>query len=216
MSNSQKSERRGLYSILSRSWAYSAFQRLVGINKASEIIRLEYLENLLASRGQILDIGCGPAQLLVDYPEIDPRRFVGLDPNPDYIERARAHFPDATFFQGTTQSLDESIEGQFEFVILFGVLHHVDDETARHILHFAEERLAPRGTLMTIDPALTEQQNVWAKLLAKADRGRFVRRSDEYENLIAANFWDGASQTFIRTDLLRVPYTHFISVSAKA
>ena len=56
-------------------------------------------------------------------------------------------------------------------------------------------------------PTLTPAQSRTARLVILADRGRYVRNPAEYERLAAPVF---EVETAVRSDLLRIPYTHCI------
>jgi hypothetical protein len=62
--------------------------------------------------------------------------------------------------------------------------------------------------MVTIDPALTTPQHWMARLIIRNDRGRHVRSATEYELLVRPAFSKVVME--VRTDLLRLPYTHVI------
>jgi hypothetical protein len=65
--------------------------------------------------------------------------------------------------------------------------------------------------LITFDVAFEVKQNLIAKLLAKNDRGKFVRTKEQYLEFIELAF--KVEQADLRHDLLRVPYTHLLTRS---
>jgi hypothetical protein len=65
--------------------------------------------------------------------------------------------------------------------------------------------------LVTFDVAFEVKQNLIAKLLAKNDRGKFVRTKEQYLEFIELAF--KVEQADLRHDLLRVPYTHLLTRS---
>jgi hypothetical protein len=65
--------------------------------------------------------------------------------------------------------------------------------------------------LITFDGAYEDRQNFVAKLLAKNDRGKFVRTKEQYLKFIEMAF--KVQQADLRHDLLRVPYTHLLTRS---
>jgi SAM-dependent methyltransferase len=96
----------------------------------------------------------------------------------------------------------------FDLIVASGLIHHLPDAVAQRTLQFCRDRLRNGGRLVTLDCAFEEDQNLLARVLVAHDRGRFVRRSQEYLDLVRA-FFPEAIMT-IRRDLLRVPYTHAI------
>jgi ubiquinone/menaquinone biosynthesis C-methylase UbiE len=74
---------------------YVALQRLMGTDKECRSFVETYIKP--SPGNSVLDVGCGPAELLRYMP--DDLTYVGFDPNPAYIERARMTFGDrGTFF----------------------------------------------------------------------------------------------------------------------
>ena len=72
-------------------------------------------------------------------------------------------------------------------------------------------RLNVGGVLITFDVAFEDNQKFIAKLLAKNDRGKFVRTKQQYLKFIEVAF--NVEQADLRHDLLRVPYTHLLTRS---
>src|SRR5437016_876184 len=87
----------------------------------------KYIENWIRPRSgdRILDIGCGPGNLLQFMPEV---RYVGYDPNPRYIAAATTRFGTrGRFHCGTLTHISDSEAGSFDVVLANGVLHHISD-----------------------------------------------------------------------------------------
>ena len=90
-------------------------------------------------------------------------------------------------------------------------MHHLDDAQLAKLMMSLKDRLNQGGTLITFDVAYEDKQNLIAKLLAKNDRGRFVRTKEQYLKFIELAF--KVEQADLRHDLLRVPYTHLLTRS---
>ena len=67
---------------------------------------------------------------------------------------------------------------------------------------------------MTIDGCYVPGQSAVARWLLSRDRGRYVRSQNEYLQLMRQIFPDVKSS--VRTDLLRVPYTHLVAECARS
>jgi hypothetical protein len=78
----------GLRSILSSPLFYKGLQSLLGAEKYRRIITREYLLN--DSPGTLIDIGCGPCDIL-EYIPVDTR-YIGVDSSRKYIEAAVNRF----------------------------------------------------------------------------------------------------------------------------
>jgi hypothetical protein len=98
--------------------------------------------------------------------------------------------------------------GPFDAVMLFGLLHHLDDGLARNVLGLLAEGLAPDGRMATIDPCLTPDQSRLARWVALSDRGRFVRGETAYRQLVSEQF--AVVDTKILNNVCRIPSTELI------
>lgn len=183
---------------------YSLFRWLVGRDAARAAYAREHLR--LQPGQHVLDLGCGAGDILEVLP---PVRYVGFDSSRHYIERARRRFGHRGEFH--CRDLDEELPvpaGSFDLVIAHGVLHHLNDATARMLFRAARRALKPVGRLVTYDGCFTDDQSAAARLLLSLDRGRHVRTRSAYEALAKSEFADVRS--FVRHDLIRLPYTHVI------
>lgn len=189
--------------LLERPGVYSLFRRLVGRDSARSVYAREHLR--LEPGQRVLDLGCGPGDILQFLPAVD---YVGYDINPAYVERARKRFSGrGRFF---CRAVDETLplENPFDVVIAHGVLHHLDDDAARALFRVARRALKPGGRLVTFDGCYAEGQSAFARLALALDRGRHVRSREAYEALARGAFDEVRS--FVRHDLIRIPYTHLI------
>lgn len=160
-----------------------------------------------AKQGQsILDVGCGTSKILRYLPEA---RYVGIDHNPEYIEASkRTYGSKGEFILGDVNDDHIRNRGQFDRILLLGVLHHLSDDEVIRLVSQLARTLKKDGHLVTFDNALVEGQHPLARLLAKLDRGRYVRSPNEYRMLLETAL--DVETEIIRHDLLRVPYTHVI------
>jgi hypothetical protein len=88
------------------------------------------------------------------------------------------------------------------------VLHHLDDSHALSLFKLARRGLKPGGRLVTYDGCFVAGQPKLARFVVSRDRGQYVRESAEYAKLASLVFPEVRS--FVRHDLLRIPYTHVI------
>ncbi len=190
--------------LLALAPVYSLFRWLVGRDAARAAYAREHLR--LRPGEQVLDLGCGTGDILDVLPAV---HYVGFDSSPEYIDRARRRFGGRGEFH--CRGLDGVLPVQpasFDLAIAHGVLHHLDDPTARILFRIARQALKPGGRLVTYDGCYTEGQSAVARLLLSLDRGRHVRNRAAYEALARTEF--GEIHSFVRHDLVRLPYTHLI------
>jgi SAM-dependent methyltransferase len=191
--------------LLSNSSLYRSLQsRLRGDDTPSRI-RDEFLK--IAPGQRVLDIGCGPADILAHLPT--SVEYHGFDVEPNYIATARARFGNRGSFvvRAVAPNAVDDI-GTFDVVMSLAVLHHLTDAEADMLFASAAKVLRPGGRVVTLDCAYVDGQHPIARLLASLDRGRYVRSPDEYVALTQRHF-EEAKATVLH-DLIAIPYTHCI------
>jgi len=177
---------------------------MVGGQKATSIYVNEYVRP--KSRDRILDIGCGPAETVKYFSDVE---YIGFDHNPAYIEIAKRRFGNqGHFFCGKIDRVTLEEFGAFDLVLAVGVLHHLDDIASLSLFKLAYKVLKEGGRLVTYDGCFVEGQSGIAQFIISQDRGRFVRNKGEYLNLACQVFKNVKHE--LREDLLRIPYTHLI------
>lgn len=127
-----------------------------------------------------LDLGCGTGELSPVFPDAG---YLGLDLSRAYVAYARRRFPRKRFAvcDGSRLSLPD---GSFAQVLIFGVLHHMDDPLARTVLAETARVLAPGGRLLLIeDSAEVPAWNVPGKLIHSLDEGENIRSEGAYASL---------------------------------
>jgi SAM-dependent methyltransferase len=151
----------------------------------------------------VLDIGCGPAEIIGFLPSVD---YWGFDISEKYIERARQNYPDRTHFF-SRNFVREDLESipKMDIAVAIGVLHHMDDAAARELFYLACSSLKSGGRFITLDPCFEDGQNPLARFFISRDRGQNVRTQVGYENLVP-------SGCRITRSVVRhknwIPYTH--------
>lgn len=192
----------GIRSVLSHPNVYSTFQRFMG----AERDRAHYVGEYLAPRSgmRVLDIGCGPADILAHLPDVE---YYGFDISERYIAQASERFStrNATFRCAMLDGSMLAVLPRFDRVIAIGLLHHLDDDDALAVLRMVSGRLAPGGRVVTLDPCFTDDQNPVARWLVKSDRGQNVRTRESYEDIAKQAF--GRVRATVRHKRW-LPYTH--------
>jgi len=192
--------------ILGRTWLFRLFNR--SISRANrDVVVDEYIRPVKDEL--ILDVGCGYGNLAS---RLDHANYLGIDISPRYIEYANRHYGNFGRFICGDITKDSTLEdlGHFDVVTIIAVLHHLSDNDCRTLLSSAKRLLSASGRLVTLDGVFTHNQSAIVRLLLRADRGRFVRREEHYRKLLSEQF--EISTGDIRTDLLTIPYTHFVTV----
>ncbi|WP_303316221.1 class I SAM-dependent methyltransferase [Flavivirga abyssicola] len=180
---------------------YTTYQKLVGGYRARKL----FVENMVRIKPnqKILDIGCGPGDILDFLPEV---HYFGIDLDNNYIEKAKKKYQNRGTFicSGVTDFTLPELES-FDIVIASGVLHHLNDEECIKLFEIAFAAIKPNGRVITYDGCYVENQNVISKAFLKLDRGKFVRTKIEYERLAKSCFPNVKS--VIEEEYFRIPYT---------
>lgn len=191
----------GVRAILSHPLVYSTLQSLMGAHSSRKDFVANYVKPSPGMR--VLDIGCGPADVLAYLPQVS---YSGFDISQDYIDQARNRFGPRGEFHCRQLSV-EDLESLLPFDVVFaiGLIHHLDDDEAVGVMQLASRALKPGGRLLTIDPCWDSSQNPVARMLIRGDRGQNVRDKAGYEALANAVF--KAPRVEVRHKVW-IPYTH--------
>ncbi len=194
----------GLKSVLEFPAVYDWVQRILGGRNVQRCVVNHHLRP--EPHHRLLDIGCGPAQILETLPQVE---YVGVDLNPRYIASAQVRYGDRGSFvcQSVTQMATEKMH-TFDLVMAHGLIHHLDDDEARQLFAVAAKAMKPGGRFVTLDGCFAEKQSRIARWMLSNDRGQFIRTEDAYLDLARRTFSN--VQSTIRHDLLLTPYTHII------
>ena len=198
----------GIRAILSNPYVYEFFQKIMGATKG----RKKFISEFIAPYpvNSILDIGCGPADILASLPDVT---YYGFDISERYIKKARgAYGSKGNFFAKHLTPDDIDTLPKFDLVLLTGVLHHVDDETGINIMKMAQDALKPKGRLITTDCCLVDGQNPLARFLINKDRGQNIKSEEGYLRLARSVFKDVGSTIHHQA---WIPYTHCFMVCTK-
>jgi SAM-dependent methyltransferase len=189
--------------ILNLPWAYQMWGSVVGSDGYRKTLAKEHIRARPSDR--ILDVGCGPGSMV---PYLPRSEYVGFDANPDYIQQAQRRFPEAHFTCDRVNEYSLPQSEYFDIVIALGILHHLDDQEAVQLFRMARRTLKPQGRLITLDGVWVAGQSRFARFLLSRDRGRFVRRAEQYVALASTSF--STVNSTVRHDMLRIPYSHLI------
>jgi len=154
---------------------------------------------------RILEIGCGPGTIVPFLPETE---FVGFDASREYIDQARRRFPQARFVCERVSHFTLPDRECFDVVLALGILHHIDDDEAKKLFQIAHDALKPGGRLVTLDGVWAPGQSRASRYLQARDRGQYIR--DEQGYIALGRPYFAKIESFVRHDLLRIPYCHII------
>lgn len=170
-----------LHKVLEVPWVYQLSQVMLapGAEKALGQMTADTIGTLPDAK-DVLDVGCGPASML--WPA--NRKPLGADINHDYAIQFRAHGVPAV-----TASADclPFKTASFDAAWCFGLLHHLDDDTASRTVGEMVRVCRTGGTAIVFDavmPAVTWRRPVaWA--IRRLDRGRHMRSQQELTTILS-------------------------------
>jgi SAM-dependent methyltransferase len=140
-------------------------------------------------RARILDLGCGTGLFKKYVPDCE---YTGIDNNPAYIGYARKRLQ-GSFILGDIFDLQGHLGGRvFDFAVINGVLHHLDDALLVRLLGTLPGLLAPGGKVIIVDHIWSRDLNPVNRFLVQHDRGAFSRSEPAYRKL----FKDFAIESF--------------------
>jgi SAM-dependent methyltransferase len=135
------------------------------------------------SMRRVLDVGCGPGT--------NARRFagaeyVGVDINERYLDIARARHP-GRFIQADLETANLSGYGTFDVILVNSFLHHLSDGGVTRVLTQLEHLLDADGRIHILELVLPHQLSC-ERIMAKLDRGRFVRPLPVWQSIFSTHF----------------------------
>jgi len=202
--------RSGVRHLLAIPALYDAFQSGVGAYAWHRRVLRTHVLPTLPPGARILDIGCGTAEVLHHLPT--DAEYHGFDRNEAYIARARRLFPDRRAHFRCAEFRGELPDDgtRYDLVLAIGLLHHLGDKDVTNLMQGACNVLASGGRMITLDPVLTDTQSAAARFLISHDRGRNVRRQQEYARLARASFC--RVEELLDERPMYIPYTGLILI----
>lgn len=125
--------------------------------------------------GRVLDLGCATGR----YAHLFQGAYIGTDINAAYVEYGSRRYEGRfTVMDGRTLAFQSC---SFDATLCVGVLHHLDDRSARCILEEMKRVTKPAGEVLVIDAIAADRHT---RLLGKLDRGAHVRTFSQQQTLL--------------------------------
>jgi len=171
--------------LLSYSFFYELIQKIFGF----DLFRKKIIKKYASSSFFILDIGCGPANMLKYFPNC--KLYYGFDTNSSYIKAARKKYKDSKNFF-FAKEFDPSLLPSkyiFDLTLIFGLLHHLSNDEVYNLLKKIIKVMHKNMQILILDNVRIYKQNFITRFLMDHDRGKFIRESKEYKRLIKKVFF---------------------------
>jgi SAM-dependent methyltransferase len=133
---------------------------------------------------RVLDLGCGTGEFAALF---EPAGYVGVDIHPGYVRLATRLHPKHRFVCADARDWPGQ-DTPFDLSMVNGVLHHLDDETARALLGTAVRHARPGGTLLVIEDVELPGGSGATALVHALDQGAHIRNADEWLRLVGEVF----------------------------
>ena len=116
----------------------------------SETVKRKRLERIAPYvRGDVLDVGCGPALVLARLAD-RITSYTGIDCNAARIERLRSQYPEYDFLCRDLDDERLDLPQQFDAILLVAVIEHVYNQ--KHLLKQIIPLLKPEGQIVITTP----------------------------------------------------------------
>ena len=123
-------------------------------------------------------------------------------------QKKKYNKPNIKFFCKKFTSSDLKKLPKFDYVLLFGIMHHLSDIEVKKLFFLIKKILKKGGLVLTCDPVYVKNQNFFAKFLIDNDVGENVRFAKEYVKIIKKIF----NKIIYKVDQQNIlPYNWFIS-----
>ena len=151
----------------------------------------------------ILDIGCADSTLLENLEET--YNYNGYDLDNSFVNKSKNKYSHKKNFHFYNKSVDEIDFQKFNpentLIVLIGLFHHINDNQIHNFINKTKN-----FKVIGIDAVkLSHQKNI-TKLLMALDRGKFIRKIDNYKKILI-----DFDTVVAENKYLRFPYDHLVS-----
>ncbi|HBG48345.1 MAG TPA: hypothetical protein DDW90_02315 [Cyanobacteria bacterium UBA9971] len=162
---------------------WKIFQLTVGGTCVKRQLSTQFYNN----EKNILEVGCSlgnVSRAFVKFPNIN---FKGIDIDPVVIDYAKKDFKKYKNFEFECQDISTLFESseKYDYILLCGLLHHINDEEVVEMLRSVSKILNQNGKIVIVDILLPEiNDNLLYKMYVKLDKGHYIRKYNDLNNLI--------------------------------
>ncbi len=164
---------------------WSVFQLLAGGATAKRKLAVKYFQG----QGRVLEVGCSTGMIAPAFGRKVGVTYLGVDIDPAVIKYAKKVFSGVPGFEFQLVQADPPNFGtaEFDFVLLAGVLHHVDDDGCRDILVAAVRAAKKNGVIAVSEPLLPLKTDPFlVRQFIRIEQGTHVRSEPGLRSLLAS------------------------------
>lgn len=184
-------------------------QKMIGGNACKQAMATEHY------RGQrrVLEIGCSVGNISAAFRSFPNITFTGIDIDRHAINLAKRRFRNNPSFKFSLSSLEElSQRGEtFDYVLIAGMLHHVDDRTAAQLLrNVVNCTVSDDGCIVIFEPERPRPSDGWFFhfFCTIFEQGAFLRSRTDLLNLVgrAGIVLESAEDRMVSPGIVARPY----------
>lgn len=163
---------------------WNAFQYTVGGTIDKQRLCLKHYQG----EKRILEVGCSLGNISKAFVGLPDIRFTGVDIDPVVIGYAKKRFRKEAAFEFICQDLRILAEEKkrYDYILLAGVCHHVDNHGCRELLTVASDILVKDGgSLVVVDPLVPKAEDSWfVHRFFKLEQSHYLRSGDQLMELL--------------------------------
>jgi SAM-dependent methyltransferase len=173
--------------LLEQSFVYRLWQAPFAAQKFAPVLA----HNNMSRINRVLDVACGPG---TNSRQFARTAYLGIDINERYIESARKRYG-RDFVAADARSYRTAPENRFDFILVNSFLHHIDTGDVVELLSHLRTLLTDDGCVHILELVLPPGWSA-ARLLAHADRGKFVRLLEDWRSIFTGLFHPIVFETY--------------------
>ncbi len=100
-------------------------------------------------RGDVLELGCGNAQVLAEHAD-KLTSYSGVERSPKQIEKLKGLYPDSTFYQRDLDKDQLNIDRQFDCILMIALIEHLFNQ--QFVMDQVAKLLKPGGVIVITTP----------------------------------------------------------------
>ncbi len=164
---------------------YRLYQKTVRKNN-HEYDLFKYIFSELSKNRKIkmLDL-CSGDSFILKYVSEYLDQYIGVDNNEKYLKKLKSEWPNFKFINAdisNLRKLDEVKDFYPDIIFMNGAIHHLNDDIMDEINSFISK--FNNTMFLSVDP-IKFNNGLINKIMLFFDRGKFIRKKDEYKKLMA-------------------------------
>lgn len=164
---------------------WSLFQYLAGGAVEKRKLATKYF----SGRGRVLEVGCSTGMIASAFGPKIGVSYLGVDVDRAAIDYAKKKFSgnSGVDFQLSDTHSPNYGESMFDFVLIAGVLHHINDDDCRNILLASAKAVKAGGVIAVSEPLLPLQSDPFlVRQFIRVEQGEYVRSEHDLRSLLTS------------------------------